>query len=262
MKLLLVDDDASERTVLRDLLRTLGTWEIVEAGTAREAFQLLCDGLNPEVSFFDLRMPEIDGMQLLTMVRQEPTLRQAKIIMTSSSRDRDTILAMTKLGVTGYLLKPYELAKSSASLRQIFGAARVTIPALAQRNLLHRTVLVVDDDEIMRLMFRNLLSSEDGWDVEEAADGLEALEKLRGGLRPELGIFDLKMPKLDGQTLLSRIREDPNLRRMPVVIVSGQQDRAKILSLAQLRISGYLLKPLDLAKASAVIQQAIKTPAA
>jgi CheY-like chemotaxis protein len=117
-------------------------------------------------------------------------------------------------------------------------------------------VLVVDDDALTRESLATLINGEEGWEAVTADDGLAALELLRSGLRPDLAVFDLRMPRLDGRALLTRVREDPNLRRMPVVIASGQQDRELIRSLAQLRISGYLLKPIDLAKARATLLQA------
>ena len=257
MKLLVVDDEETERTVLRDILRAQGAWNISEVPGGQEAFDLLLDGLDPAVCFIDLKMAGVGGLQLLTMIRQQPSLRHLKVIITSATRDREVVLALGKLGISGYLLKPYEFGKTMASLNQLLGAAQVTVPALASRNLLAKTALVVDDDELTRSMLREVIKGQSGWEVVEAPDGLAALELLRSGLRPDVAVLDLKMPRLDGRNLLERIREDTNLRRLPVVVVSGQHDRDQIRALAQLRIGGYLLKPVDPAKAVAAIQQAM-----
>jgi DNA-binding NarL/FixJ family response regulator len=258
MKVLLVDDDEVERTALKNILKAQGPWEIVEAAGGQEAFDLLCDGLNPTACFFDIRMPKIDGHKLLSMVRDEPALKHLKVIITSSARDRDMIMSLGKLGISGYLLKPYEMSKTSSSLTLILGSAKATLPNVAAKNLLAKTALVVDDDELTRTTLTNVIQTQPGWEVVQAEDGLAALEHLRSGLRPDLGIFDLRMPRLDGQTLLARIREDPSVRKMPVLIVSGQQDRDQIRTLVQLRIAGYLLKPLDVEKTRATIEQTIR----
>ncbi len=260
MKLLLVDDDAAEREMLKDILRAQGAWSITEAASGREAFEILVTGLEPAVCFFDVRMPDIDGQKLLSLVRREQALRHLKVIITSATRDREVILALGKLGISGYLLKPYEMHRTTASLTQLLGAAKVTVPALAARNLLARTALVADDDALTRKVLAEIIRAEPDWEVVEAEDGLAALELMRGGLRPDLAVLDLRMPRLDGQSLLQRIREDPHLRRMPVVIISGQQDREQVRLLAQLRISGYVLKPLDMLKARAAIDQALHGP--
>ncbi|PTY04769.1 hypothetical protein DB347_18875 [Opitutaceae bacterium EW11] len=257
MKLLLVDDDEIERATLKNILLAQGAWEIVEATHGQKAFDLLIEGLDPAVCFFDIRMPGIDGVELVGMIRKEPLLRHLKVIMTSSTRERDKILTLGKLGISGYLLKPYEMERTSASLTQLLGAAQVTTPVLVTKNLLAKTVLIADDDELTRMTLRGVFETEGGWEIVEAVDGLNALEILRNGLRPDLVMLDLKMPRLDGQTLLMRIREDAQLRKIPVVIVSGLQARERVVALAQLRISGYLLKPIDLSKARTAIHVAM-----
>lgn len=255
MKLLLVDDDAIERTALRDILRAQGPWTIEESSTGREALERLGAGLEPLTTFLDVRMPGLDGVQVLSEIRQTPLLRHLRVVMTSSTRDRDTIVNLGKLGIAGYLTKPYDLQKTTSSLNQLVGSVKVATSHLVARNLLAKTMLIVDDDSLVRTAIRSLFSGDDGWEIVEAEDGLTALELLRGGLRPDLALLDLRMPRLDGHTFLTRVREDPHLRNMPVVVASGQQDRERIRSLAQLRISGYLLKPLDLEKTRALIQQ-------
>jgi len=64
------------------------------------------------------------------------------------------------------------------------------------------------------------------------------------------------MPKLDGFGLIQRIREDATLRNLRIVVVSGDNDRDQVRALAQLNISGYLLKPFDEAKVKAALRQA------
>lgn len=259
MKLLLVDDDEIERMALRDIVRAQGPWEIEEAASGDEALELLYQGTEYQAAFFDIRMPGMDGVQLLTQVRQEEMLRGLRVIMTSSTRERETIVSLGRLGISGYLVKPYEYQKTSASLAQLLGSSQVTTSTLAARNLLAKTVLIVEDDDLMRKMLVEVLGMEPDWEIVEAPNGLAALEVLRNGLRPDVILLDLKMPKLDGRTLLTRIREDDNLRRTPVIIASGEQDRNQIRAVAQLRISGYLLKPFDIAKTRALVKQVVNT---
>jgi two-component system chemotaxis response regulator CheY len=257
MKILLVDDDPLERTALRDILRAQGDWTIVEAPNGKKAQEMLFSGLEPDVCIFDVKMPDMPGVQLLGLIRQDPLLKHLKVIMTSSGRDRDTIVALGKLGISGYLLKPYTLERTGPALTQMLGAAKITVSSLAARNLLGKTVMIVDDDAITRRALREMIESAPDRDVIEAEDGLFALEQFRSGVRPDLALFDLKMPRLDGQTLLARVRDDPSLQKLPVIVVSGQQDRERIKALVQLRISGYLLKPFDPSKVKDAVQQVL-----
>ncbi|HVY60466.1 MAG TPA: response regulator, partial [Planctomycetota bacterium] len=81
-------------------------------------------------------------------------------------------------------------------------------------------VLVVDDEEAIRRLTRTFFARS-GYRVALAANGREALELLRGGLRPAVLVVDLAMPVMDGRKLLAAVRADPELARIPAVIVSA-----------------------------------------
>jgi CheY-like chemotaxis protein len=81
-------------------------------------------------------------------------------------------------------------------------------------------VLVVDDDASFRSALREHLETE-GYAVSEAANGLAALGRLRDGLRPSVIIFDLMMPVMDGWDFRDGQLNDPDLRDIPVVLVTA-----------------------------------------
>src|ERR1700704_1915327 len=84
------------------------------------------------------------------------------------------------------------------------------------------TILLVEDDASVRELLKVLLEVE-GYDIVEACDGLEGLEKA-GKLRPDLMIGDLMMPRGEGERVISRRGADPGTRRMPVIVVSGRYE--------------------------------------
>jgi CheY-like chemotaxis protein len=99
-----------------------------------------------------------------------------------------------------------------------------------------RMALVVDDDGMWREVVAAVLEAE-GFDVVTAANGLEALWRLRrGGLRPDLVVLDLSMPVLSGWQFRAEQLRDPRLRDIPVVVVSGDD-------LGRTRADAYLAKP-------------------
>ena len=81
-------------------------------------------------------------------------------------------------------------------------------------------VLVVDDDASFRGALREYLETE-GYSVSEAANGLAALGRLRGGLRPSVIVFDLMMPVMDGWDFRDWQLHDPDVRDIPVVLVTA-----------------------------------------
>lgn len=98
------------------------------------------------------------------------------------------------------------------------GAGRTSAPAIAtppQR----RRLLVVDDSFTTRELIRSILASA-GYDVQAAVDGADALDKLRA--HPyDLVVSDVEMPRLDGLALTTQIRSDPQLDRLPVVLITS-----------------------------------------
>ncbi|KYF77740.1 hypothetical protein BE11_31095 [Sorangium cellulosum] len=104
-------------------------------------------------------------------------------------------------------------------------------------------ILVVEDDLDIRSILSQLLVFE-GYDVEEAADGAEALALLRRDKPPALILLDLMMPVMDGWQLRAELQRDPALASIPVVIVSADVRAEQEAS--RLRVAGLLKKPLQI----------------
>jgi CheY-like chemotaxis protein len=79
-----------------------------------------------------------------------------------------------------------------------------------------RTVMIVDDDRDIRENLGELLRDE-GFNVEAAWNGAEAMKRLQSGFRPDLIILDLMMPVMDGATFRSRLREENGMAAIPVI---------------------------------------------
>ena len=106
--------------------------------------------------------------------------------------------------------------------------------------------LVVDDFSTMRRIVRNLLKELGFVNVDEAEDGVAALNKLRGG-DFNFVISDWNMPNMDGLTLLQTIRADEALKKLPVLMVTAEAKKENIVAAAQAGASGYVVKPFTAA---------------
>ena len=83
-------------------------------------------------------------------------------------------------------------------------------------------VLLVEDNPSVRELLRVLLEGE-GYEIVEAKDGLDGLLKAEF-TKPDLMILDLMMPDVDGERVLTQLRTDPELNRIPVIVVSGKYE--------------------------------------
>jgi PAS domain S-box-containing protein len=110
-------------------------------------------------------------------------------------------------------------------------------------------VLLVDDDPQIHHLIGTMLSRE-GYRVEHAAGGAEALELARE-LKPAVILLDVMMPQVDGWTVLGTLKNDPELADIPVVIVSLLDERPLGLSLGA---AEFLTKPIDRSQLAAVVR--------
>ncbi|CAN91331.1 MULTISPECIES: response regulator [Sorangium] len=119
-------------------------------------------------------------------------------------------------------------------------------------------ILVVEDDLDIRSILTQLLVFE-GYDVEEAADGAEALALLRRDAPPALILLDLMMPVMDGWQLRAELQRDPALASIPVVIVSA--DVRVEQEASRLRVAGLLKKPLQIEPLLELVHRICGAPA-
>jgi signal transduction histidine kinase len=109
-----------------------------------------------------------------------------------------------------------------------------------------KDVLLIEDNPADARLIREALSSERACgDVRVFEGGAEALESM-ARKRPDLVLLDLKLPGMSGSEVLSRIKDDPELRRVPVVVLSGSSWDVDIIGAFNLRADHYIVKPSDL----------------
>lgn len=102
--------------------------------------------------------------------------------------------------------------------------------------------LVVDDFSTMRRIVRNLLKELGFTNVDEAEDGVIALQKLKAS-DFDFVVTDWNMPNMDGLTLLQSIRANPQLAHLPVLMITAEAKKENIIEAAQAGASGYIVKP-------------------
>ena len=106
--------------------------------------------------------------------------------------------------------------------------------------------LVVDDFSTMRRIVRNLLKELGFANVDEAEDGAVALQKLKSSPY-DFVVTDWNMPNMDGLTLLQSIRRTPELKHLPVLMITAEAKKENIIAAAQAGTSGYVVKPFTAA---------------
>jgi two-component system, chemotaxis family, chemotaxis protein CheY len=120
-------------------------------------------------------------------------------------------------------------------------------------------VLIVEDDHDVRDSLSDVLQDA-GFEVALAADGLEALALLRGGLRPGVILLDLMMPRMNGFEFRAAQRAEPALAKIPVLVLTA--DRRARAREAELAAEAYLAKPADVNELIEVLARLLGRPPA
>ncbi|MCK6387908.1 response regulator [Zoogloea sp.] len=117
-----------------------------------------------------------------------------------------------------------------------------------------KTIFLVDDSTVMLMSVKQNLELA-GFKVETAKDGLEALNRIKGGLKPDLIITDINMPNMNGLDLIKNARAV--LRFTPILALTTESQTTKRDEAKKLGATGWLVKPVSSADLLKVIRQVV-----
>lgn len=107
-----------------------------------------------------------------------------------------------------------------------------------------KTILIVDDDTMLRSTLRKILHKRMGVTVVEAGDPMEAFEILKT-LSPDAIILDIQMPYMNGLTVLENLRRIPATRDIPVLACTGMTHKNIVAGLLKMNINAIIAKPFN-----------------
>ncbi|MBL8889440.1 MAG: response regulator [Planctomycetaceae bacterium] len=254
-RVLVVDDNQTNRRILRDMLSNWGVQATISTGGA-EALHLIADAATTHQPFqlviSDYNMPEMDGLSLAKEMLARKYLRPSSIIMlTSGVRPQDE-REFQRLGVAAQLLKP---AKQS----EIYDAIVLALAAEQQRSSVLGTtssstapavggaswrVLLAEDNKVNQKLAIGLLEKL-GHQVTIAHNGAEALECLEND-DFDLVLMDVQMPEMDGfhATQVLREREAKTGLHVPVIAMTAHAMKGDRENCLAAGMDDYLCKPI------------------
>lgn len=119
MSILVVDDFPTMRRIVRSLLKELGFENVEEAEDGQEALTKLRGG-GFEFVVSDWNMPNLDGLEMLKEIRQDPALSSLPVLMVTAEAKKENIIAAAQAGANGYVVKPFTAATLEEKLNKIF----------------------------------------------------------------------------------------------------------------------------------------------
>jgi two-component system sensor histidine kinase/response regulator len=251
LKMLVVDDNASNRRIVREMLAAVGV-SMDEASHADEGLEALRrtarSGSPYALAIIDAQMPGRDGFELAGFVRADASLTATRLLMLTSAGQRGDAQRCRELGIRGYLTKPVTRADLLDTIAGVLGSADaapgtgevVTRHRIAEsRRQLH--ILLAEDNPVNQEVAATMLRKR-GHHVDVVGNGREAVEQAARE-RYDVVLMDVQMPEMDGYEATRAIRATESGRELPIVALTAHalpDERERSLSEG---LSGYLSKP-------------------
>jgi PAS domain S-box-containing protein len=266
LAVLVVDDNATNRRILEEMLRNWGMKPTAATG-GREALLALraaaAAGEPFPLVLLDAMMPDMDGFTLAKEVKARPELAGSILLMLSSGDRREDAARCRELGLARYLAKPIKqselhdalvtaLAGPASGPQRVRPAAPTPTPNVGRR--LH--VLLAEDNVVNQRLAVRLLEKM-GHEVTVVGTGRAALEALEADPSLDVVLMDVQMPEMDGleATAQLRARESAGGRRVPVAAMTAHAmkgDRERCLAAG---MDDYLTKPVQATELARVLAQ-------
>lgn len=244
-RVLVVEDDETARKQLAKAIQKEG-YEVQVAEDGRAGVERFKEEL-PEIVITDLKMPGIDGLEVLSTVKRISP--DVQTILVTAFGGTDTVVSALREGALDYLKKPLDLEQLSAAL----GRARGRI-AECKKGASFPTILLAEDEGEIRQSLARLLEQK-GWKVLAAADGEEAM-RVFGETKIDIVILDHHMPKKDGLQVLHEMRGLSD--DFEAIMLTGYSDETNVIKALQGRAMSFLKKPMDFDLIALSVEEAME----
>ncbi|MCL5126462.1 MAG: response regulator, partial [Deltaproteobacteria bacterium] len=258
IKVLVVDDNLTNRKILDGQLSIWGmTVALAENGS--KALVIMKEHASKKAPFkvalIDCMMPELDGLQLSSIIRNTPELNGTRIVILSSASQAGGSENREKFGIDAWLVKPVKHSELRTCLLTVLSETRPLSPSAIINNHgkvsgpvhgKNEKILIAEDNAINRTFALRLLQKA-GYQVKCAENGLEVLDLLDKE-QFDLILMDVSMPELDGYETTRKIRkiEEQTGRHITIIAMTAHalmEDRGRCLAAG---MDDYVSKPVNI----------------
>jgi signal transduction histidine kinase/DNA-binding response OmpR family regulator len=257
--ILIVDDNATNRHILRDLLTTWGCRHREVSG-GQEALEVLSAAVKKDTAFdiaiLDMQMPVMDGAMLGRRIKETPAIADTIMVMMTSMGDRGDAKRFAKIGFSAYLTKPVKPSQLFDCLSTVAGipkkqSARRQVPIVTRHSLAEDKKrlfkILLAEDNVVNQKVAAILLKKHGYQADIVGNGKEAVEAMQK-VNYHLVLMDCQMPELDGYGATAEIRSVASNginHRVPIIALTAHAkkgDRDKCIAAG---MDDYLTKPID-----------------
>ena len=265
-KILIIDDNATNRMILKETLQFWGVLAMAcdggESGI-RELRKARDERAPYTLLLLDFQMPGMDGFHVAEEIRRDDGLKDLLILLVSSDRRGFKRERWPSLGINGHVVKPFKRSELLSTIKMALGERKTIKDTTTGKGVVSGTdteralaILIAEDNEDNRLLMRSYLKKTPHR-VDFAENGKEAVEKFKGG-GYNIVFMDIQMPVMDGYAATAEIRKwekSNGLAYTPIIALTAhalKEDEQKSLDAG---CTAHLTKPIK----KAVLHEAIAT---
>ncbi|GHV83599.1 hypothetical protein AGMMS50212_09390 [Spirochaetia bacterium] len=244
--ILAVDDMKSNLAIIEESLKE--DFNVKTTTSPEEALNMLDD---VDLMLLDIEMPGMSGFQLLTVIKENEKTKHIPAIFVTSHATGRLIAHAKRVGACDYIVKPFSAQMllnkvitaldSSFVMEEMYPYINALTETKTQYNF-KRAILVIDDNLNTLKQMEILLS--DDYEVSLAKSGERGLQ-IAASTQPDLILLDYEMPGMNGIETCKRLKESPQLSKIPVIFLSGNRDTEIEIAGLEAGAKDFLVKPVS-----------------
>ena len=259
LNVLLVDDNRSSLKIIKEALESL-SFNVIAVDSGIQAIHYLKNNYNNKkikLLLMDWKMPEMDGLEAVSIIRQDPQFSGIRIIMMSNSYAHESLYQKSEeLRISAIITKPVRYSLLYNSIMQAIQNDKIVIdPDVRQKEkkkevhpqTIQGHILLVEDNEINQQVAVELLEGF-GYTSEVASNGIEAIEMVKKSGNPSkyhIVLMDLQMPVMGGIKATEKIRKLPEYQQLPIIAMTADAMVGVREDCMEAGMTDFITKPIN-----------------
>ena len=245
LSILLIEPSTTQLKVILNHLKEEDICNIEGVSSGKQALESL-KKYQPDLIISSMYLPDMTATDLIMNIRESELLQDTPFMLISSETHRQALEAIRQAGVVAILPKPFDHIDLRRALRatlEFIDPEEITLECYDIETL---RVLLVDDSALARRHISRVMNNMGISHITTAIDGKEAIEIFaRDQEMYDLIITDYNMPEMDGKELTEYIRNQMGNTFIPILVVTSENNEARLNNLQQAGISAIFDKPFD-----------------
>jgi two-component system chemotaxis response regulator CheY len=242
LNILLVEPSAMQTQLVQRMLAQLGVPQLHHFDHAGAALAEMYK-LQPDAVISSLYLPDMQGTELVTAMRNDPRLEWVPFILISSETRPQVLDPVRQSGACCIIAKPFTTEQLTRALRAVIDHLdfheQLDIPEIEELK-----VLLVDDSPFSRRFVRHQIEEMGIENIIEAANGKDAVQILADTI-VDLVITDYNMPEMDGRALIEYIRTRSWQTDVPILMITSENNQSRLAAVEKAGVSAICDKPFE-----------------